>query len=388
MVSWIDVHVGRRPVTQVILAPVLTALTAVLALGVAAGYFAIALLILPRIQLRDATPRFAGLFRWGATAFFVGCGLTHTHIAVHAINGEQEASWHEVVFHLLQVFGVWTFVIVALRIIDVQVIRRKTPQEVAAERLERQVADLSRSNADLERFAHVVSHDLQEPLRSVSGFADLLARRSAGRLDEQGRESLGYIRDGALRMGAMLDGILDYSRAAGAGLTRERVDMNAVVRDADADLARATAERQAVVSVGDLPEVEGDAIQLRQLVTNLLANGLKFSGAGPPHIEVFAEETDAGWTFAVQDDGIGIDPRDAERIFAMFARAQPDGDGAEHAGGTGIGLAVCRRIVERHGGEIWVDSAPGAGSTFFFTLPRTHATPGPLEPAGGAVRAG
>jgi signal transduction histidine kinase len=367
---------------------VLTALTAILAIGVAAGYFAIALLILPRIQLRDATPRFAGLFRWGATAFFVGCGLTHTHIAVHAINGSQDASWHEVLFHLLQVFGVWTFVVVALRIVDVQIIRRKTPQEVEAERLERQVADLSRSNTDLERFAHVVSHDLQEPLRSVSGFADLLAMRSEGRLDERGRESLGFIRDGVRRMGAMLDGVLDYSRAAGVGLSRQRVDMNAVVRDAEADLSRAIADRDAAITVGELPEVEGDAVQLRQLVTNLLANALKFSGERPPRVEVSAEVTDAGWTFAVRDEGIGIDPRDAERIFTMFARAHPDGTGAGHAEGTGIGLAVCRRIVERHGGEIWVESTPGGGSTFRFTLPRTLAASAPLEPAGGAVRAG
>lgn len=365
----------------------LTALTAFLAIGVAAGYFAIALLILPRIQLRDATPRFAGLFRWGATAFFVGCGLTHTHIAVHAINGSQEASWHEVVFHLLQVFGVWTFVVVALRIIDVQVIRRKTPQEVEAERLARQVADLSRSNTDLERFAHVVSHDLQEPLRSVSGFADLLARRSEDRLDEQGRESLGFIRDGVLRMGAMLDGILDYSRVAGAGLDRAQVDMNAVVRDAEADLAKAIDDRDAVITVGELPEVDGDAIQLRQLVANLLANALKFSGGRPPQVEIFAEETDAGWTFAVRDEGIGIDPRDAERIFDMFARAQRNG-GDRHAEGTGIGLAVCRRIVERHGGELWVESTPGAGSTFRFSLPGRSPTVVPGAVPAGAVRAG
>ena len=380
----------RNLVTPAILAPVLTALTAVLAIGVAAGYFAIALLILPRIQLRDATPRFAGLFRWGATAFFIGCGLTHTHIAVHAITGDQEASWHEVVFHLLQVFGVWTFVVVALRIVDVQIIRRKTPQEIEAERLERQVADLSRSNTDLERFAHVASHDLQEPLRTVTGFADLLAHRSAGRLDDESRESLGFIRDGVLRMGAMLDGVLDYSRVAGRGLSRERVDMNDVVRDAEADLARAIADRGAAVTVGELPEVEGDVVQLRQLMTNLVANALKFSGERPPRVEISAEETDAGWTFAVRDEGIGIDPRDAERIFTMFARAHPDGDGdgAAQAEGTGIGLAVCRRIVERHGGEIWVESTPGAGSTFRFTLPRTHAALAPLEPAGGAVRAG
>ncbi len=366
----------------------LTALTAALAIGVALGYFAIAALILPRIQLRDATPRFAFLFRWGATAFFVGCGLTHTHIAVHAINGSQEASWHEVIFHLLQVFGVWTFIVVALRIIDVQVIRRKTPQELEAERLERQVADLSRSNTDLERFAHVVSHDLQEPLRSVSGFADLLALRSGDRLDEQGRESLGFIRDGVVRMGAMLDGVLDYSRSAGAGLTRGPGDREAVLRDAQADLAQAIGERGASISVGPLPTVEGDVVQLRQLVTNLLANALKFAGEHPPRVEVSAEETETGWTFAVRDEGIGIDPRDQERIFAMLARATPADGGDAVPEGTGIGLAVCQRIVERHGGEMWVESTPGAGSTFRFTLParRPAVTPGPV-PA-GAVRAG
>jgi len=366
--SWIGVRVGAPALTRVILAAVLSASTAVLAIGVAAGYFAVALLILPRIQLRDATPRFAFLFRWGATAFFVGCGLTHTHIAVHALDDGQEAGWHEVAFHLLQVFGVWTFIVVALRIVDVQVVRRKTPQEVEAERLARQVAALSQSNTDLERFAHVVAHDLQQPLRSVSGFADLLAARSYDRLDERGRESLGFIRDGVERMGAMLDGILDYSRVAGRGLSRERVDMDAVVRDAIADLARAIEDRGAQVTVEPLPVVEGDPVQLRQLVSNLLANALKFSGDAPPRVEIEAGETDAGWTFAVRDAGIGIDPRDTERIFGMFARVHANGAG--QAEGTGIGLAVCRRIVERHGGEIWVESTPGGGSTFRFTLPR------------------
>lgn len=347
----------------------LTGLTALLAIGVSLGYFAIAGLILPRIQLDEQSPRFVMAFRVGGIAFFVGCGLTHAHIAVHAIADDATASLHEVVFHLLQVFGVWVFVFVALRIVDVRVIRRKSARELEAELLEREVSELSRSNTDLERFARVVSHDLQEPLRSVAGFADLLSRRHAGRLDERGQESLDFIRGGCERMSVMLDGILDYSRVAGVGLTREPVDMAVVAEDVRHDLAHAIVECGGELEIGPLPVVEGDRVQLAQLLQNLLANALKFSGDAPPRISVSADEHDDGWTFTVRDTGIGIDPADRERIFDMFARV-PGSDGMNGGRpGSGIGLAVCRRIVERHGGTIWAEGTPGGGSTFRFSLP-------------------
>ena len=361
----------------------LTAATAVLAIGVALGYFAIASLILPRIQLDEQSPRFVAAFRIGGIAFFVGCGLTHMHIAVHAIADDEGAALHEVVFHLLQVFGVWVFVFVALRIVDVRVIRRRSAQEIEAERLEREVTELSRSNTDLERFAHVVSHDLQEPLRSVSGFADLLARRHDDRLGEEGQESLAFIRDGCERMSIMLEGILDYSRTAGAGLSREPVDLAAVAGDVQRDLDHAMSESGAELRIGPLPEVEGDPVQLRQLLQNLIANALKFSGDRSPVVELDAEEDEHGWTLAVRDRGIGVDPSDAERIFEMFARV-PGSSGPGGRPGSGIGLAVCRRIVERHGGRIWIEPTPGGGSTFRFTLPhppRRMAAPAPPRAA-------
>jgi signal transduction histidine kinase len=366
---------------------VLTLLTAVLAAGVSLGYFAVAALILPRIQLDEQSPRFVRAFRLGGIAFFVGCGLTHAHIAVHALVDDQSASLHEVVFHLLQVFGVWVFVVVALRIVDVRVIRRRSAQELEAERLEREVTELSRSNTDLERFAHVISHDLQEPLRSVAGFADLLARRHEAKLDEPGREALHFIRSGCDRMGTMLDGILDYSRVASASLERVPVALDAVMADVRADLASAIERRRATVEVEPLPTVAGDRVQLTQLLQNLVANALKFSGADPPCVTVGGDVGEDGWTLFVRDHGIGVAPRDAERIFEMFARAAPSLE--DGRGGSGIGLAVCRRIAERHGGRLWVEPTPGGGSTFRFMLPRPLlVTPPPAPAAPAAAAAG
>jgi signal transduction histidine kinase len=354
---------------------VLTALTVAMAAGVAAGYFAIAALIVPRIRLENATPRFVTAFRVGGVAFFVGCGLTHTHIAYHALVDEDRVETHELIFHLLQVFGVWVFVYAALRFLDVRVVRRKTPQEHDAEALQERISTLSRSNADLEQFAHVVAHDLQEPLRSIAGFADLLRRRQDGSLDPGAAECLDFIDDGTRRMDEMLDGILSYSRVAGVGLRRERVDMNDVVRAAVDDLARGLDEAGAEVEVEPLPEVVGDAVQLRQLVQNLLANAIRFRGEEPLRLTVSAADHAGWWRFDVRDNGTGIDPGDAERIFLMFAR----GAGRDTAG-TGLGLALCRKIVARHGGTIWVEPAEDGGARFSFTLPRQVTVTEPLLP--------
>jgi light-regulated signal transduction histidine kinase (bacteriophytochrome) len=344
----------------------MTALTVALAFGVAGGYFAIAAFVLPRIQLEGAGRRFATAFRIGGTAFFVGCGLTHAHIATHALTDGASVGVHEVVFHLLQIVGVWVFVFVGLRVIDVRVVRRKSAQELEAEALERRVSELSRSNTDLEQFAHVVSHDLKEPLHCVAGFAQLLERRYDGRLDAQADECLRFITEGCDRMATLLDGVLDYSRVAGAGLVRRRVDMEAVAREIRHSLAQAASERGAQIDIGPLPAVDGDPVQLGQLVQNLVANALKFTDGRPPHVRISAEVAGGLWRFCVQDNGIGIDPARAQRIFEMFERL----DGSGRYSGTGIGLAVCKRIVERHGGTIWVQSTRGQGSTFCFTLPQ------------------
>ena len=343
----------------------MTALTVALAFGVAGGYFAIAALVLPRIQLEGAGRRFVTAFRIGGTAFFVGCGLTHAHIAAHALAEGASVGAHEAVFHLLQIVGVWVFVFVGLRVIDVRVVRRKTAQELEAEALEWQVSELSRSNTDLEQFARVVSHDLKEPLHCVAGFAQLLERRYAGRLDAQGDECLRFITGGCDRMGTLLDGVLKYSRVAGAGLVRQRVDMDAVAREIGHSLVQASGSG-AQIDVGPLPAVEGDPVQIGQLVQNLVANAIKFTDGRAPLVRISAERADGLWRFSVEDNGIGIDPTRAQRIFEMFERL----DGSERYPGTGIGLAVCKRIVERHGGTISVRSTPGQGSTFYFTLPR------------------
>jgi len=346
----------------------MTALTVALAFGVAGGYFAMAALVVPRIQLDGAGRRFVAAFRIGGTAFFVGCGLTHTHIAVHALTDGTSVGAHEALFHLLQIVGVWVFVFVGMRVIDIRVVRRKSPQQLEAEELERQVSELSRSNSDLEQFARVVSHDLKAPLHVVSGFAQLLERRYAGRLDAQGDECLGHITDGCDRMGTLLDGVLNYSRVAGAELTRTHVDLERLARETGETLLRQAAVPGARVEVGALPAVEGDPVQLGQLLQNLIGNALKFTDGRPARVRVSAEDGDGFWRLSVEDNGVGIEPAQAERIFDMFERAGDSG----RVAGTGIGLAVCKRIVERHGGAIWVESTPGQGSAFRFTLPKVR----------------
>lgn len=344
-------------------------LIAITAAGVAAGYFTIAALIVPRIQLLEATPRFVRAFRIGGVAFFVGCGLTHTHIAYHAVADDRGFGAHELVFHLLQVFGVWVFIWAALRFLEVRVVRRKTQEELEAEGLRERVLSLSRSNEDLEQFAHVVAHDLQEPLRTISGFAELLERDLDGRLDENGRQSLHLIRDGTHRMGALLDGVLAYSRVASVGLERTPVDLDDLLREAQDTLRHTLEARGARVTSEPLGVVHGDRTQLGQLLQNLLANGIKFGAPDAPHVHVSAEEAGGWLTICVRDDGAGIDERDRERVFGMFER----GSTADGAGGTGIGLALCAKIVERHGGRIGHEPAPGGGTVFRVSLLRADA---------------
>jgi len=338
-------------------------LTALLAVGVAGGYFTIAALIVPKIQLVDATPLFIRAFRIGGIAFFVGCGLTHSHIAYHALADDAGADLHEVLFHLMQVFGVWVFIYAALRFLDVRVVRRKTPAEQEAEVLHHRVSELSRSNEDLERFAHVVAHDLQQPLRTVSGFAELLEHRLEGRLDDGGEETLHHIRTASVRMSEMLDGVLAYSRLAAVELRREDVDLATLAREVVADLGHAIDARAVDVTVGDLPVVQGDPVQLTQLLQNLLANAIRFG----EHVRVDAHDDGNFWRIAVSDDGPGVAARDRERIFELFQRSAISADGRE---GTGLGLALAKKVVERHGGEIRVDDRDGGGSTFSFTLPK------------------
>lgn len=231
--------------------------------------------------------------------------------------------------------------------------------------LARQAEELARSNKDLEHFAYVASHDLQEPLRMVSSYLQLLAKRYHGQLDQDADEFIGYAVDGATRMQRLINDLLTYSRVSTRGKPLEPIDCEEVWQHVVDNLKAAIEERGAVLSHDALPTVLADATQLEQLFQNLLNNAVKYCPERRPEVHVGAEHRDGEWVFTVQDNGIGIEPKDADRIFLLFQRLHAK----EEYAGSGIGLAVCKKIVERHGGRIWVESAPGKGSTFAFTLP-------------------
>jgi len=231
------------------------------------------------------------------------------------------------------------------------------------------IDELQASNERLEQFAYAASHDLQEPLRMISSYVQLIESRYAEVLDEDGEEFLAYAIDGAERMREMIDGLLEYSRVETRGDPFEPVDLDVVLSDVLADLQFSIEEHDAEITAESLPTVMGDASQLRQVFQNLLENALEYSGDEPPRVRIDAERTGDEWTISVSDSGIGIDVDDNERVFEVFQRLHT----REEYTGTGIGLALCRRIVERHGGVIWVDSEPGEGATFSFTLPATDS---------------
>jgi PAS domain S-box-containing protein len=229
-----------------------------------------------------------------------------------------------------------------------------------------QTEALARSNEALQQFAYVASHDLQEPLRMVSSYLQLLERRYKDKLDEDAREFIGFAVDGAKRMQALIHDLLAYSRVGQPDVVHVKVDLNEVVRQVLDDLALTIEESGARVSVGPLPTVNGEPGQLGQVFQNLLSNALKFRKPDqPPVIEATAHRQDEGWAISVRDEGIGIEPQYADRIFQIFQRLHT----RHEYPGTGIGLAICKRIVEQHGGTIRLDSQLGVGSTFTFTLP-------------------
>jgi PAS domain S-box-containing protein len=240
----------------------------------------------------------------------------------------------------------------------------------AEAQLARQREELARSNAELEQFAYVASHDLQEPLRMVASYTQLLAKRYQGQLDERADRWIDYAVDGARRMQALINDLLALSRVGTHGRSPEPTDSGAVLARALGSLQSVVAESGARVTSDPLPVVLADGGQLEQLFQNLVGNAIKFRRPGvPPEVHVAAQRrTDDGrdeWLFSVRDNGIGLDPAYADQVFAMFQRLHT----REEYAGTGIGLAICRKIVERHGGRIWVDSTPGGGATFSFTLP-------------------
>ncbi|WP_207586253.1 PAS domain S-box protein [Halomontanus rarus] len=232
-------------------------------------------------------------------------------------------------------------------------------------KLEETISKLEESNERLEQFAYAASHDLQEPLRMVSSYLQLIERRYDDAFDDDGEEFLAFAIDGAERMRGMIEGLLEYSRIETRGEAFEPVDLDTVLEDVLDDLQMKIEESDAKITADSLPRVQGDAGQLRQVFQNLLSNAITYSGDEPPRVHVSAERDGRQWTVSVRDEGIGIDPNDADRIFEVFHRLH----GREEYPGAGIGLALCQRIVERHAGEIRVDSEPGAGATFSFTLP-------------------
>jgi len=238
-------------------------------------------------------------------------------------------------------------------------------REGAEAALARQTEDLRRSNADLEQFAYVASHDLQEPLRMVASYLQLIERRYRDELDDDGREFIDYAVDGANRMRTLINDLLAYSRVGTRGKPFEECNLNAVFEQAVGNLRLAIDEAAADVTKSQLPTVHGDPGQLTQLMQNLIGNAIKFRGEAAPRVSVEASQQGGEWVCVVRDNGIGIAPEYAERVFLIFQRLHSR---AEYDG-TGIGLAICKRIVERHGGRIWLQSQPGEGTEVWWTLP-------------------
>jgi PAS domain S-box-containing protein len=262
------------------------------------------------------------------------------------------------------------------------IVGRDVSERLAMEHELAQRADrLQGTNAELQDFAYTASHDLSEPLRMVASFLGLLERRSAGDLDEKSREYLRQARDGAERMRNLIDDLLLYSRVANEEPRREQVNLHVLVDGVLEVLGPAIAETGATIEVGALPILEAEPTQLTQLLQNLIGNAVKFHVPGrPPTVRVRARRTRGACVLTVADDGIGVDEADQERIFAMFTRLH----GREVYAGTGIGLAICRRIAERHGGRIYVESTPGQGSAFHTLLPDAPSAPGtPRQTAAG-----
>ena len=247
----------------------------------------------------------------------------------------------------------------------ISVIEDITDRKRAEEALRETADDLGRSNNDLEQFAYVASHDLQEPLRMVTGFVQLLQRQYGGRLDAEADKFIQYAVDGAKRMQVLIEDLLAYSRGGARGRELIATDAGALLRRALGNLAATIDETAAEITHGELPAVRADGTQLAQLFQNLIGNALKFRGAEPPRIHVEACRRGDDWLFSVRDNGIGIDPEFRERIFLIFQRLHT----RQQYPGTGIGLAICKKIVERHGGQIWVESKPGQGAAFHFTIP-------------------
>jgi light-regulated signal transduction histidine kinase (bacteriophytochrome) len=238
-------------------------------------------------------------------------------------------------------------------------------RRLAEESLVRKVEELARSNAELEQFAYVASHDLQEPLRMVANYTQLLRERYRGRLDENADKYIGYASEGAVRMQTLIHDLLAFSLVSRKASTSGRVDCNSAMAEVVISMGPAIQESSALVTYEALPAVWAERSQITQLFQNLIGNAIKFRGKEAPEVSVRAEKQGSRWLFSVSDNGIGIDSEFATNVFAVFQRLHTR---SEYPG-NGIGLAICKSIVERCDGKIWVEPHAGAGSTFMFTLP-------------------
>jgi light-regulated signal transduction histidine kinase (bacteriophytochrome) len=237
------------------------------------------------------------------------------------------------------------------------------------EELTRTAMELTRSNGELQQFAYVASHDLQEPLRAVAGCVQLLAQRYQGKLDGRADQFIRHAVEGAARMQTLITDLLAYSRVSTKAKSFEPTECNAVLRDVLADLTVAVRESGAQITADSLPAVTVDSTQLRQLLQNLIGNALKFRAQAPLSIHVGVTRREDAWLFSIRDNGIGIGSEYLNRIFEIFKRLHT----RKEYPGNGIGLAICKKIVEQHGGQIWVESERGRGSVFYFTLAAAQA---------------
>jgi PAS domain S-box-containing protein len=295
-------------------------------------------------------------------------------VAVEPQSGDQPVSarelivgerWYRQTIHHVKEIG-------RVRLYGFDITDRKRAEEALRDAAER----LARSNEELEQFASVASHDLQEPLRVVTGYVQLLERKYKSSLDADAELFIDYIVDAVARMQQLINDLLDYSRVGTRDVNLRSLDMRVVVDVALTNLKTVIEETGAAVTCDPLPTIEGDETQLVRLLQNLIGNGIKFRGDRPPQIHVSARRDGDGWQFAVRDNGIGIEKQYFEQIFVIFQRLHT----RQEYAGTGIGLAICKRIVERHGGRIWLDSEPGQGTTFFFTLSQPRRKPHDRHP--------
>lgn len=267
------------------------------------------------------------------------------------------------------IFGFSALFAAAILLGGLFIIRRLTSGMHELARQAARAEDLARSNRELEEFAYIASHDLQAPLRRITGFSQLLAKRYKGKLDAEADDFIGRIGNSTERMQSLIQDLLTYSRAGSRTLEPVPTDLNRLLREVLVDFEKPLKEAGGRVICDPLPSMVVDGGLVCRLLENLIGNALKFRGARPPEIRVAARRERDEWIFSVADNGIGIEPRFAEDVFKMFRRLHP---GSAYPG-TGIGLAVARKVVERHGGRIWVESEPGKGATFHFTLGASRA---------------